>query len=100
MIGEPSDEELYWQRAFITEPYYNSELNYDDYAPAYRAGYTHRQGNRHATWEESEAILQSEWERSKGASRLGWEEAIHPARAAWQRVENLNAGGDPYFGVD
>ncbi len=97
---EPTDEEVYWQRAFITEPYYNSELGYDDYAPAYRAGFTDRHNHAKRTWEESEAILQSEWERSKGASRLSWADARDPMRAAWQRADASLAGGDPYFGVD
>ena len=72
---DPVEEDLYWQRTFITEPYYNSALDYDDYAPAYRIGMMDRLNNKERSWEESEVALQSEWERSKGTSRLGWDDA-------------------------
>ena len=96
---DPTAEDLYWQRAYITEPYYNSELSYDDYAPAYRAGFMHRQNNARS-WEEVEGELQSEWERNKGASRLDRDDALHPMRAAWYRADSTLSGGDPYFGVN
>jgi hypothetical protein len=96
---DPTAEDLYWQRAFVTEPYYNSELSYDDYAPAYRIGIKHRQNNAAQGWDEVEGSLQSEWERSKGESRLSWDDAYHPIRAAWFRADSSLAGGDPYFGV-
>jgi hypothetical protein len=98
-LVDPVDEDLYWQRAFITEPYYNSELTYDDYAPAYRTGYTHRQNNASLSWEQSEQALKTEWERNKGESHLGWDDAYHPVRAAWFRADTTLSGGDPYFGV-
>ncbi len=97
---DPTAEDLYWQRAFVTEPYYNSELSYDDYAPAYRAGSLDRRNHAKRTWEESETVLQSEWERSKGTSRLSWEDAKDPVQAAWQRADNELSGADPYFGVN
>jgi hypothetical protein len=96
---DPSTEDIYWQRAFITEPYYSSELIYDDYGPAYRAGYLHRQHKPAKTWEEAETVLQSEWERGKGTSRLSWEDAREPMHAAWHRADHQLSGGDPYFGV-
>lgn len=96
---DPVEEDLYWQRAFITEPYYNSELSYDDYAPAYRVGFAHRQNNASLSWEEVEGGLQSDWERTKGASRLSWDDAYHPVRAAWFRADSTLSSGDPYFGV-
>ncbi len=97
---DATDDDVHWQRAFITEPYYNSELIYDDYAPAYRAGYTDRRNNAKRTWEESETILQSEWERTKGASRLTWEEARDPIHAAWHHADSSLSTADPYFGVN
>lgn len=84
--ASPTAEDLYWQRAFITEPYYNSELAYDDYAPAYRMGFNDRMNSGNRTWEESEVALQTEWERSKGTSRLSWEDAKQAAQAAWFRT--------------
>jgi len=97
---DPEAEDLYWQRAFITEPYYDGERSYEDYGPAYRLGYTHRQHQQYRSWEEAETALQSEWERDRGTSRLSWEDARDPIRAAWHRADHaLDNEGDPYFGV-
>lgn len=96
---DPSAEELYWQRAFITEPYYNKDLTYDDYGPAYRAGIKDRMSNGTRSWDEAENSLQTEWERSKGASRLSWEDAQHATRAAWYRTDNALSGSD-LFGIN
>lgn len=93
-----SDDE-YWQRAFITEPYYNKELIYDDYGPAYRAGYTDRLDNASSSWDIAESTLQSAWDSNKGASRLDWDEARHPMRAAWYRADNGLTGSGP-FGIN
>jgi len=92
-VGEavnPTDEDAYWQRAFITEPYYNKNLSYDDYGPAYRAGYMHRSQYADRTWEQVEPELMSDWDRSKGASTLRWEEARNAAEAAWRHAGTSN----------
>jgi hypothetical protein len=82
--------ELYWQRAFITEPYYDPDLNYDDYAPAYRAGIVDRLG-QNRSWDEAESDLQTLWNRFKGASRLSWDEARQAMQAAWYHTNNALA---------
>jgi hypothetical protein len=97
---DPAAEDLYWQRAFITEPYFNSEFVYDDYGPAYRAGYLQRQLRAQQTWEESEASLQPVWESTQGASRLSWDEARLAMRAAWYHADSVLSEEDPYFGKD
>ncbi|HEY2346405.1 MAG TPA: hypothetical protein VGH80_11040 [Xanthomonadaceae bacterium] len=97
---DPVAEDLYWQRAFITEPYYDSELSYDDYAPAYRVGIAHRLGDQsERSWDEVEAEVQALWRHRKGISRLYWEQAKEPIRAAWHRVDHALKPQDPYFGV-
>ena len=100
VVLDANDDDLHWQRAFITEPYFNSALSYEDYAPAYRAGYTSRRNHAKRTWEESETILQSEWERTRGTSPLTWEEARDPIHAAWHRADGSLSTADPYFGVN
>jgi hypothetical protein len=84
---DPSVYELYWQRAFITEPYYDSNLCYDDYAPAYRAGIVDRL-NHNRSWDDAEGILQTLWNRHKGTSRLSWYEARQAMEAAWLHTDN------------
>jgi hypothetical protein len=84
-VINPTAEDAYWRRAFQDEPYYQRELGYDDYSPAYRVGYTgplRREGSFH----ELEEQLQLDWERVKGRSRLSWPQARVAVRAAWVRV--------------
>ena len=96
---DPVAEDLYWQRAFITEPYYDDTLSYDDYGPAYRIGIAHRLGDAGARdWDDSETQLASLWQRHKGLSRLQWKEAREAIHAAWLRVDHALSTKDPYFG--
>jgi hypothetical protein len=84
-VINPTAEDAYWRHAFKGEPYYKAELNYEDYSPAYRVGYTgplRRQGDFHSL----EAALHQDWDQVKGRSRLGWDEARLATRAAWDRV--------------
>ena len=83
---DPTAEDAYWQRAFITEPYFNRDYSYDDYGPAYRMGYLNRSNYPDRSWEEVEPALKTEWERTKGASRLTWEEARDAGQSAWQHA--------------
>ncbi len=92
-------DETYWQRAFITEPYFKQDLTYDDYGPAYRAGIAERLNNRDRNWAEAEDSLRTEWERSKGASSLNWEDARDATHAAWHRADNALAGPEELFEV-
>lgn len=88
-VGEaanPTEEDAYWQRAFITEPYHNRNYSYDDYGPAYRMGYMHRGTYADRSWDEVEPALKAEWERTKGASRLTWEEARDAGQSAWHHA--------------
>lgn len=97
---DPVAEDLYWQRAFITEPYYDPSLSYDDYGPAYRIGIAHRLGEGpRLSWEESEAGMESLWQHRKGISQLSWDQARAPIEAAWQRVDHLLSCENPYFGA-
>ena len=50
----PTAEDAYWRDAYVGEPYYNDGLGYEDYAPAYRAGY---QGRAERTGDFEEAFL-------------------------------------------
>ncbi len=88
----PTAEDAYWSKNYHTEPYYDSSLGYQDYAPAYRHGYTARANAGTRTWEDAEDGLRSGWDKAKGNSRLAWDKAKHAARAAWNRVEDAIPG--------
>jgi len=84
----PTVEEKYWSSAYGKEPYYDKKYSYDDYAPAYRAGYMGREEYRDLTWDEAEPRIASNWNTLRGKSSLEWKQARMASRAAWDRVEN------------
>lgn len=83
----PTIEEAYWRSAYGKESYFNTKYTFDDYAPAYRAGFMGRDEYRDLSWDKAEPRLASTWEKSKGSSRLQWDQARDASRAAWQRAE-------------
>ncbi len=94
---DPRDEDAYWSRRYRQERYYRAGCGYEDYAPAYCAGYVgHCQYG--GSFEDAEKSLHANWERIKGDSRLSLHEARLAMRAAWERGTALaTAGHDPAF---
>jgi uncharacterized protein YcfJ len=87
---DPTVEDAYWRESHSREPYYEKDYTYDDYAPAYRAGYSNYATGR--TFDESERDVESYYNQNRGSSRLAWEKAKHASRAAWNRVERAIPG--------
>jgi hypothetical protein len=83
---DPTREDVYWKGQYQKEPYYSSGLTYDDYAPAYRTGYTGRARFAGRTFDDVASDLRADYERSKGSSKLTWEQANSASRAAWNRL--------------
>ena len=67
---DPTVEEAYWRRTYITRPYYR----------AIRPEYRNRK------FEDVEADLESGWEKAKGKTREGWRDVREATRDAWYRV--------------
>lgn len=90
----PAVEDSYWRENYTKTPGYKPGYTYDDYAPAYCAGYTCWERARASgeTFDAHEPTVRSEFERIKGKSRLRWEEAKEASRAAWHRVERAIPG--------
>lgn len=92
----PTAEDSYWRENYNKHPGYKSEYTYDDdYAPAFRSGYTGWERARASggkSFDSYEPSLRSDWEKAKGKSRLNWEEAKSASRAAWDRVERAMPG--------
>jgi len=86
---DPTVEEQYWRGAYNTEPYYNSEYGFDDYAPAYRLGGEARDRYRDSRFEDVERDLADEYRRTRGTSNLEWDDARDATRAAWSRVGGI-----------
>lgn len=87
---DPTIEEEYWREAYSREPYYKSDLTWDDYAPAYRLGGEAYGKYGEAPFENFEDDLAAEYRRSNAASRLDWENARPATKAAWTRVRSEN----------
>ena len=87
---EDSAWEDYWRESYRNEPYYRLGRTYEDYAAAYRLGYTFRTNHddRNWMWLDAQDELRAEWESTKGASHLEWEEARLAMFSALRRAEH------------
>ena len=88
-VGEaidPTREDSYWKDNYKSESYYDASYNYEDYSPAYRAGYTGRARLGDRSFDDVETDLRTDYERSKGSSKLSWDHAKIATRAAWDRL--------------
>ncbi len=91
--AEPGFVATYWREIWLTRPYADSSLAYEDYEPAYRYGWESRRRNAGRTWDPAlERDLESGWEGVKGRSRLTWERAKQAVRDAWDRFERALPG--------
>ena len=95
---DPTVEDTYWRGQYASEPYYQTGHSYDDYAPAYRTGYTARPQYAGRKFDDVEPELEASYNKAKGASKLGWDKARHATRAAWDRVERAIPGDADHDG--
>lgn len=84
-VINPAEEDRYWQTAHSQQPYQRPGTTYDDYSPAYRAGYTSR-AEGHATWNDARTDWERRWDAEHAHSRLHWPDAEPAVRAAWERA--------------
>ena len=82
---QDNDWDSYWRESYRNEPYYSLGRTYEDYAAAYRVGYTFHLNQPDRNWDDAQDHLKSEWERTKGASHLTWGEAQLAVHARVQR---------------
>ena len=85
---DPTAEDTYWRDNFNQRPYVNAGTDYDEYAPAYRYGYTAYSRYPGRSFDEVESDLSHDWQSNRGKSRLEWEKAKLATRDAWQRVSD------------
>ncbi len=81
----PTDEDAYWAEAHPQQPYYSSDYTYDDYAPAYRAGYESRL-NGVSDWNQARAEWARRWDAEHAEGKLKFEKAEPAIKAAWERA--------------
>lgn len=83
----PTEEDAYWRDAYTREPYYSSAYTYDDYAPAYRAGYTSRMEGKD-NWNDARTEWERRWDAEHANGRLRWNDAEPAVRSAWERANH------------
>ena len=92
-LADAREEDEHWSHAHRREHYYQPQLDYEDYAPAYCVGYI-GYAQYGGSFEDAERSLCANWLRIKGDSRLSLEEAMPAIRAAWDRAARLNDTAD------
>ncbi len=82
-------EDLYWRDNYRLQPYYNLDLSYEDYQPAYRLGYESyvEHADSDQTYAQVEPELRRTYDISDASSNLPWPDAVHAVRDAWFRAE-------------
>ena len=84
---DPAAEERYWLENYTEQAYYDPAYSFEDYLPAYRAGWEGRARFPNSSFEEVERDLQVEYGWNRGESRLLWQHARQAMRAAWDRLD-------------
>jgi hypothetical protein len=84
---DPAAEEAYWRENYAAQPFYQSGFEYEEYHPAYRAGWEGRARHEGRSFADVERDLQMHYERIRGGSRLTWDQGRAAARAAWDRFD-------------
>ncbi|MCM2373634.1 hypothetical protein [Aporhodopirellula aestuarii] len=83
---DPTVESAYWEETHSQRPYYNDAYGYDQYQPAYQAGWEAFDADANEEWVTREAIARQRWENEGGAQYMTWEEARPAAMDAYDRV--------------
>lgn len=81
----PTDEDAFWRDAHARQPYYSDAYTYDDYAPAYRAGYTSRMEGID-NWNDARTAWERRWDEEHAQGRLRWRDAEPAVQSAWERA--------------
>ncbi len=89
---DPTAENAYWRDNYRDESYVNRDLDYNQYEPAYRTGYTGYGKYAGRKWDDVENDLERDYDQGKGSSSLAWSDAKHASKAAWHKVERALPG--------
>ncbi len=91
---DPTVETAYWRDAYEEQPYYSEKYQYEDFEPAYRAGWESFDSTVRSDWKDRESIAKERWESEGGAPTMTWDQARLAAEDAYGRV-NERAGNRP-----
>ncbi|MGB3492743.1 MAG: hypothetical protein WBA57_08440 [Elainellaceae cyanobacterium] len=86
------ENDEYWSRNYSSRPYFDSDEEYDRYAPAYRLGYDsfNSYGRKDGmTYAEAEPHIRDEYQRQHHDDGLSWEKGKHAIKDVWNRLSNM-----------
>ena len=83
----PTQEEAYWRENHPAQTFTDENYTFENYAPAYRAGYEGVTKYAGKKYEEIEDDLALDYEKNRADSALPWDQARHAARAAWSKSQ-------------
>lgn len=88
---DPTVEMTYWRNEYRKRPYFDERYEFEDYEPAYRAGWESyetktTQDDVNDSWAEREAIARQRWENEGGSGRMDWPQARQAAQDSYERV--------------
>jgi hypothetical protein len=89
---DPTVEDAYWRERHPLESY-GAGTSYEEYEPAYRAGYEGYGRHGGERFDEVESDIRKEYEKSR--TSLPWERARPASEAAWRRVHERQATRAP-----
>lgn len=84
---DPTVEAAFWREQYPTRPYYRKDHSFEDYEPAYRAGWEAYDPQASVDWKEREQIARQRWENEGGQPKMSWEEAKQASQDAYARVQ-------------
>ncbi len=90
----PTEEHAYWRGQYQHRSYYDPNVAYDRYAPAYQYGWEsyNKYGRTGRGYDEVEPELGQAWNKHRSDSDLSWDHAKHATRDAWDRVKDKLSG--------
>jgi len=85
-LFNPTEEEYYWKKEYLHEPYYVKGKPYEYYEQAYRAGWEGCIQNKYRSFEEAESDLITKYNQTRNKLGPDWHDVKPAAHAAWSRV--------------
>jgi hypothetical protein len=98
-MKDATEEEAYWREHHAKQPYAEQGRGFEDYAPAYRAGYEAAVKYPGKKFEEIEDEVALNYERARPGEALPWDHARPAVKAAWDRLAGVLTPRDVDRGV-
>ncbi|NNM84569.1 MAG: hypothetical protein HKL96_02260 [Phycisphaerales bacterium] len=86
-IIDPTVEHGFWQSAYVSRPYAQTGVTFEQYEAAYQYGWESRAFYHDKTFDQVELNLGRDWPTHRGKSALVWEQAKQAVRDSWDRVD-------------